>query len=48
MSQVYFARAYTQNAPSYNKDACSTVFIAAFFFLTSQKLENTQMSSTEE
>jgi hypothetical protein len=34
---------YLKDAPIYNKDTCSTMFIAALFII-SQKLERTQMS----
>jgi hypothetical protein len=39
-TQLYYSWADT---PTYNKDTCSTMFIAAFFY-NSQELERTQMS----
>jgi hypothetical protein len=38
---------YPKDSPTYNKDTCSTMFIAALFY-NSQKLERTQMSFNRE
>jgi len=39
---ILFLGIYPQNAPTYNKGTCPTMFIAGLFY-NSQKLERTQM-----
>jgi len=45
--QLYLSWAYTQDAPTYNKDTCSTMFIAALFIIA-RNWKEPRCSSTEE
>jgi len=39
---------YPKDAPTYNKDTCSTVFIAALLFITARSWKELRCPSTEK